>query len=126
MEKDIKIWLLEKWHAWEVQSREKRSEAQFAQYLGVDKKALNHWMNGRNQPSFQSAQKHLSNKTLLNYHTGLSALYTWAVSEGYASEQHMHGIDRPRPEQRIIQPILIIRANLIHFLNICQQLVYAL
>ena len=29
MEKDIKIWLLEKWHAWEVQSREKRSEAQF-------------------------------------------------------------------------------------------------
>lgn len=57
MEKDIKIWLLEKWHAWEVQSREKRSEAQFAQYLGVDKKALNHWMNGRNQPSFQSALK---------------------------------------------------------------------
>ncbi len=63
---------------------------------------------------FLAAQTHLSNKTLLNYHTGLSALYTWAVTEGYAQEHHMHGIDRPRPEQRTIQPIPVehIRAML--------------
>jgi site-specific recombinase XerD len=63
---------------------------------------------------FLAAQTHLSNKTLLNYHTGLSALYTWAVNEGYADEQLMHGIDRPKPEQRVIQPIPVdhIRAML--------------
>lgn len=63
---------------------------------------------------FLAAQKELSNKTLLNYHTGLSALYTWAVGEGYAEEHLMHGIDRPKPEQRVIQPIPLdhIRAML--------------
>ena len=63
---------------------------------------------------FLAAQTHLTNKTLLNYHTGLSALYTWAVAEGYAPAQLMHQIDRPKPEQRAIQPIPLdhIRAML--------------
>ncbi len=64
--------------------------------------------------SFLAAQDHLSNKTLLNYHTGLSALYTWAIGEGYAEDQLMHEIDRPKPEQRTIEPIPVdhIRAML--------------
>lgn len=64
--------------------------------------------------SFLAAQKQVCNKTLLNYHTGLSALYTWAVKEGYSDAQLMHEIDRPKPEQRTIEPIPVdhIRAML--------------
>jgi len=64
--------------------------------------------------TFLAAQKNICKKTLLNYHTGLSALYTWAVAEGYTPDQLMHGIERPKPEQRVIQPIPVdhIRAML--------------
>ena len=41
---------------------------------------------------------------MLNYHTGLSALWTWACSEGYALKNLLHEIERPRPEKRLIQP----------------------
>jgi integrase/recombinase XerD len=43
-------------------------------------------------------------KTLLNYHTGLSALWTWALSEKIVAENIIHLVERPKPEQRIIQP----------------------
>ena len=41
----------------------------------------------------------VSNKTVLNYHTGLSALWTWAVAEGLAPANLLHQVERPRPEQ---------------------------
>jgi integrase/recombinase XerD len=46
----------------------------------------------------------MSAKTLLNYHTGLSALWTWAVKEGIADQHIMREVDRPRPEKREIVP----------------------
>jgi len=47
----------------------------------------------------------VSNKTLLNYHTNLSALYTWALNEKIIDEHLLHQIDRPKPEIREIAPI---------------------
>ena len=43
-------------------------------------------------------------KTLLNYHTGLSALWTFAYNEGLAHTNLLRQIQRPRPEKRSIQP----------------------
>ena len=46
----------------------------------------------------------ISKKTLLNYHIGLSALWTWAYNNSYALVHLLHAIERPKPEQRTIQP----------------------
>lgn len=40
---------------------------------------------------FLADQDEVSNKTILNYHTGLSALWTWAVSEDLAQEHDQDG-----------------------------------
>ena len=48
--------------------------------------------------------KGLSNKTILNIHTGLSALWTWAVAEGIVTQHLLRQIPRPRPEKRAITP----------------------
>lgn len=54
---------------------------------------------------FLVSQDTVSNKTLLNYHTSLSALYTWLLKEGIATANPMHTIERPTPEQRAIIPL---------------------
>lgn len=54
--------------------------------------------------SFLASQTDLSRKTVLNYHTGLSALWTWACAEGFAIQNPLRMIERPKPEQRAIQP----------------------
>lgn len=51
-----------------------------------------------------SAGKTLSKKTLLNYHTGLSALWTWALADGYVERHVPRGIPRPKPEKPVISP----------------------
>lgn len=48
--------------------------------------------------------KGLSNKTILNIHTGLSALWTWAVAEGIVTQHLLRQIPRPKPEKRAITP----------------------
>ena len=50
------------------------------------------------------AAKPLSKKTILNYHTGLSALWTWAVLEGVREEHLLHSIPRPDPEDPAVVP----------------------
>jgi site-specific recombinase XerD len=52
---------------------------------------------------FLAAQT-VSKKTLLNYHTGLSALWTWAIDEGFASSHVVRRCERPQPEKRAILP----------------------
>lgn len=47
----------------------------------------------------------LSKKTVLNIHTALSALWTFAVREGLAETHILRTIPRPRPEQRAIVPL---------------------
>lgn len=54
--------------------------------------------------AFLAKQDGLSNKTLLNYHTGLSALWSWAVKDGLTKEHVVQQVARPKPEQREIQP----------------------
>lgn len=54
--------------------------------------------------AFLAAQTTITNKTLLNYHVGLSSLWTWAVKKGYVRENVMHLVDRAKPEKRIVEP----------------------
>jgi site-specific recombinase XerD len=42
----------------------------------------------------------VSKKTILNYHIGLSALWTWAVHEEIVREHIVHKVERARPEKR--------------------------
>lgn len=48
--------------------------------------------------------KPLSRKSILNIHTGLSALWTWALAEGAADDHIIRNIPRPKPEERAIVP----------------------
>jgi integrase/recombinase XerD len=61
----------------------------------------------------------LSAKTLLNYHTGLSALWTWAVKERLVGVHVVREVDPPRPEEREIIPYT--RADLQGMLAACDQ-----
>ncbi len=53
---------------------------------------------------FMAEQDEVSNKTLLNYHVGLSALWTWALNEKLANEHIIHRVPRPKPEKRSVVP----------------------
>jgi integrase/recombinase XerD len=46
----------------------------------------------------------VSKKTLLNYHTGPSALWTWAVNEELVEEHIVQKVERAKPEKRSIKP----------------------
>ena len=46
----------------------------------------------------------VSNKTVLNYYVGLSALWTWAVNEEVVDQQIVHRVERARPEKRAVEP----------------------
>lgn len=45
-----------------------------------------------------------SAKTVLNYHIGLSAFWTWAVRNEYVDRHIMHMVERPKPKKIIIEP----------------------
>lgn len=45
--------------------------------------------------AFLGAQDKISDKTLCNYHTALSALWTWAVDNGYTRQHIVRKIRRP-------------------------------
>jgi integrase/recombinase XerD len=53
---------------------------------------------------FMAAQDHISKKTLLNYHTGLSALWTWATEEELVEHHIIKRVPRPDPEKPAIKP----------------------
>jgi len=46
----------------------------------------------------------LSKKTILNIHIALSALWTWAISEGIITNHVVRAVRPPRPEQPVIVP----------------------
>jgi integrase/recombinase XerD len=50
------------------------------------------------------APRPLSKKTSLNYHTGLSALWTWAVGERLVASNVVREVEPPRAEQPAIVP----------------------
>jgi integrase/recombinase XerD len=53
---------------------------------------------------FLADQPGLSNKTILNYHTNLSALWQWASAEQLAPANLLRLIDPPKPERTEIVP----------------------
>ena len=74
----------------------------FKQFL--EKDYLFEDITSRHIELFIANLPHLSKKTLLNYYTGLSALWTWAVKERIASQHVPRTIDPPKPEQREVVP----------------------
>jgi len=61
----------------------------------------------------------LSKKTILNIHTALSALWTWARAEGLAERHIIHDVPRPKPEQRAIEPFT--RDQIRDLLDACER-----
>ena len=51
------------------------------------------------------ASRSVSKKTVLNYHTGLSALWAWAVDADLVEINILHTVQRPRPEKRVINEL---------------------
>ncbi len=54
--------------------------------------------------AFLASQDGVSNKTLLNYHVGLSALWTWCVEEGLVQEHIVRRVRSPKPEIKEVRP----------------------
>lgn len=50
------------------------------------------------------ASFNLKKKTILNYHVGLGALWTWAVKEKLVPVHILHQVDPPKPEETVITP----------------------
>jgi len=74
----------------------------FQRFLGNDPNFLE--ITQAQVAAFLASQPDLSRKTVLNYHTGLSALWSWACAEGLANQNPLRLIERPKPEQRVILP----------------------
>lgn len=51
-----------------------------------------------------SRSNHVGKKTLLNYHIGLSALWTWAVKAGFAEKHIIRDVEKPKPKKLVIKP----------------------
>lgn len=47
----------------------------------------------------------VSNKTVLNYHTGLSSFYNWALEAGLVTENLLHQVERPKPQKTVVVPL---------------------
>lgn len=60
----------------------------------------------------------LSKKSILNIHTALSSLWTWAVSEGFAKRHIVRPIRPAKPEERAIEPFT--RSDVEAILDCCQ------
>jgi len=60
-------------------------------------------ITSRTIEEFLAAQT-VSKKTVLNYHTGLSAFWSWAIREKVAREHVVRAVQPPKPEQTDVQP----------------------
>lgn len=65
------------------------------------------------------AARPIGRKQILNHHTGLSALWTWATREGYITEHIMRHVPRPRPERPAITPLS--QADVKALLAVCDR-----
>ena len=96
---------------YELHARARRlSDHTLADYRNTFRKLIAHLGDPLfTQISHQHIQEFLaaqpvSKKTLLNYHTGLSALWTWALAEGLTDRHILRQVEPPRPERRAIAP----------------------
>jgi len=51
------------------------------------------------------ASQNFSEKTILNYHIGLAALWTWCIREGYAKFHIVRIVQRPKPQKIVVVPM---------------------
>jgi len=89
----------------------------FQQFLGADPSLAA--ITADQIRAFFASCDHLSKKTLLNYHTGLSALWTWATDEGFVEHHIVQKIKRPNPEKPAIKPYT--RDDIEAMLTACNQ-----
>lgn len=54
-DRQVTDWFVTKYLDWQKENRSISSMAEFARYLDVGDKALNTWVNGRNNPSYRKA-----------------------------------------------------------------------
>lgn len=73
--------------------------------------------------AFLAAQTAVKKKTVLNYHIGLSAFWTFLVENDYAPTHVIHAVSRPRPEKNVIQPLTPDEINAM-FRSLKQSLPY--
>lgn len=74
----------------------------FTTHVGEEKNF--HTITHRHVENFLASMTGVTNKTLLNYHIGLSSLYTWAVKEHLTDTHIMRMVTPPKPEKREILP----------------------
>lgn len=74
----------------------------FAQFLGDDPPIED--VTSKHVEGFLAGLAHVSKKTLLNYHIGLSALWTWLVAEEIVPVHVVRKVRAPRPEKKEVQP----------------------
>jgi integrase/recombinase XerD len=78
-------------------------------FAAIDADDIRRFMASFNEPQEQHgvapmAPILLSNKSLLNIHTGLGALWSWAIREGITDQHIVHDVQRPRAEEPAIIP----------------------
>jgi integrase/recombinase XerD len=78
----------------------------FSNFLGEDLPVEE--INRHHIEAFFAAQTKVSNKTILNYHVGLSSLWTWAVSEHIVPKHIVREVTPPKPEQKEIVPFMVV------------------
>jgi len=74
----------------------------FQPFLGID--SLVDEITAHHIEEFLAQQNSVSKKTALNFHTGLSAFWSWAIREKIAKEHVVRAVPAPKPEQRDILP----------------------
>lgn len=80
-----------------------RTLRKFAGFLVTDPPV--HEITGQHVQLFLASHKDLSNKSLLNYYIGLSALWTWLVREGFCAENIVRKLTPPKPEKKEVVPL---------------------
>jgi len=66
-----------------------------------------------------SLQNSLSQTSLLNIHSALASLWTWALREGYADTHVIRQVEAPAPEGRAVVPFS--RADVAALLSACER-----
>jgi integrase/recombinase XerD len=79
-----------------------RTFRKFLDFLNMDPPIEE--INPKQVEAFFASQQTVSKMTLLDYHIGLSSLWTWCVEEELVKEHVLHKVRRPKPERKELQP----------------------
>jgi site-specific recombinase XerD len=89
----------------------------FAAYLAADPPLVQ--ITADDIEGFLATQEHLSKKTISNLHTGLSALWTWAVGRRIVGEHIVRQVRPPKPKEKVIE--IFTEAAVQTLLNACDR-----